>query len=111
MENRCFCFTFSILDDPAQYGIRYLSAAVDTACRPVLHNADICLLPVGALWNLIPVVRANAAAAVVLLGCMFLFSGLLPLCWKLLRIGAAWLKNQTGIWLAAIRHLFVKAVN
>ena len=41
MENRCFCFTFSILDDPAQYGIRYLSAAVDTACRPVLHNADI----------------------------------------------------------------------
>lgn len=45
MENRCFCFTFSILDDPAQYGIRYLSAVVDTACRPVLHNADICLLP------------------------------------------------------------------
>ena len=70
----------------------------------------VCFL-VGALWNLIPVVRANAAAAVVLLGCMFLFSGLLPLCWKLLRIGAAWLKNQTGIWLAAIRHLFVKAVN
>ena len=70
----------------------------------------VCFL-VGALWNLIPVVRANAAAAVVLLGCMFLFSGLLPLCWKLLRIGVAWLKNQTCIWLAAIRHLFVKAVN
>lgn len=72
--------------------------------------AFVCFLT-AALWNLIPIWRMNAASGVVLLGSVLFIFGLLPLCWKLLRISIAWLKSRTGIWTAAIRQLFVKAVN
>lgn len=72
--------------------------------------AFVCFIA-GALWNLLPIWRANAAPALVLLGSIFLSIGLLPLCWKLLRISVSWLSKQTSVWLAMIRHIFVKAVN
>ena len=65
---------------------------------------------VGGIWNLIPIWKANAAPGLVLLGTLFLCIGLLPLCWRLLRVSIIWLKQKTVIWIGMIKHTFAKAV-